>query len=191
MVDPQQRRWHGPDGACSEHACPCPPVPTPLQYQTAFQCKITYAEGQKISTTPVGNPVPPVKCEGNPAACIKGTTSLVHGNSWLTSVAFLKAPSSPWYVSKHPPISMLTSRSHSTGSSRYARATRSETSAESTSRNATTCRSPATSRLRTARSTASCRARRTTSSRRSATRAGRARRATPVCPLGPLCAERC
>ncbi|KIJ36788.1 hypothetical protein M422DRAFT_782123, partial [Sphaerobolus stellatus SS14] len=40
--------------------------------QTAFQCNITYVPGQEISHTPVGNPIPPVKCDGDKSTCIRG-----------------------------------------------------------------------------------------------------------------------
>ncbi|KAF8591350.1 hypothetical protein K439DRAFT_1611346 [Ramaria rubella] len=41
-------------------------------FQTAFQCNITHAPGQKISTTPVGKPVPTTNCTGDASKCIKG-----------------------------------------------------------------------------------------------------------------------
>ncbi|KIJ36911.1 hypothetical protein M422DRAFT_33969 [Sphaerobolus stellatus SS14] len=41
-------------------------------YQTAFQCNITYAPGQTISTKAVGRPVPPVNCADDASTCIKG-----------------------------------------------------------------------------------------------------------------------
>ncbi|KAF8519414.1 hypothetical protein JB92DRAFT_2898387 [Gautieria morchelliformis] len=41
-------------------------------YQTPFQCNITYAQGQKVSTTAVGRPVPATNCANDPSKCIKG-----------------------------------------------------------------------------------------------------------------------
>ncbi|PPQ91790.1 hypothetical protein CVT25_000435 [Psilocybe cyanescens] len=48
----------------------------PNIYQQAYKCQVTNAK----STTPIAAPKPPVWCEGNPGACVKGSKQMIYWN---------------------------------------------------------------------------------------------------------------
>uniref|UniRef100_A0A8H7Y189 Uncharacterized protein n=1 Tax=Psilocybe cubensis TaxID=181762 RepID=A0A8H7Y189_PSICU len=68
--------------ACPEGGCICAWgwVPNgcgqPNMYHQPFKCKVTGAK----STTPIAPPQPPVWCEGNPGACVKGSKQMIYWN---------------------------------------------------------------------------------------------------------------